>query len=340
MAKTEATPRAQANAHPHARPEDLAAALDCAPMDDAPLSCAHSMSRGERLPDIDDDEGAHVPGEELTGGEVIDAHVHIFPTRLFEAIWKWFDAYAWKIRYRFDAEQVVEFLRARGVRRCIALHYAHKPGIARSLNAFARDVGLAHRDVVIPLGTVFPGEPDAAEIVREAFAMGLHGIKLHCHVQKMAADDPRLDEVYRLCEAANKTVVIHSGREPASPAYGVDTRALCGADQIDRVLERYPRLTMVVPHLGADEFAEYEALLAKHENLYLDTTCAVAGLFTSEVTPMGIVERHPDRVLYGTDFPNLPYAWDREIRRIVARPLDNAARAGIFSGNARRVFRF
>lgn len=309
-------------------------------MDDGPLSCTHSMARGQRLPDIDDEEGPRVPEAALTGGEVVDAHVHIFPTRLFEAIWKWFDAYAWRIRYRLDAEQVVEFLRTRGVRRCIALHYAHKPGIARSLNEFAREVGHAHRDVVIPLGTVFPGEPDAVEIVREAFAMGLHGIKLHCHVQKMAADDPRIEDVYRACEDAGKPLVIHSGREPASPAYGVDTRALCAADQIDRVLTRFPRLTVVVPHLGADEFAEYEALLARHENLYLDTTCAVSGLFTSEVAPMGIVERHPDRVLYGTDFPNLPYAWDREIQRIVARPLDKAARAGIFAENARRVFEF
>jgi len=307
-------------------------------MEDGPLSCTHSMARGERLPDIDDEEGAHVPAAALTGGDVIDAHVHIFPTKVFEAIWRWFDAYAWRIRYRLDAEQVVEFLRARGVRRCVALHYAHKPGIARSLNEFAREVSAAHRDVVIPFGTVFPGEPDAAEIVREAFAMGLHGIKLHCHVQKMSADDPRLDAIYRECEDAGRTVVIHSGREPASPAYGLDTRALCAAEQIARVLQRFPRLRMVVPHLGADEFAEYEALLGKHENLYLDTTCVVSGLFTAPTIAMGVVERHPDRVLYGTDFPNLPYAWDREINRIVAQPFAAAERTAIFSGNARRVF--
>jgi predicted TIM-barrel fold metal-dependent hydrolase len=97
---------------------------------------------------------------------------------------------------------------------------------------------------------------------------------------------------------------------------------------------------MVVPHLGADEFAEYEALLAKHEHLYLDTTCVVSGLFTSEAAAMELVERHPDRILYGTDFPNLPYAWDREIKRIVARPLDGAARWSVFAANARRVFGF
>lgn len=308
-------------------------------MSQATFTCAHAMARGEPIACIDDEEGAHVPSEDLTGGEVIDAHVHLFPARVLEALWRWFDRHAWRIRYRLDAEQTIAFLAERGVRRLVALHYAHAPGMARSLNAFVHEIARAHRDVVIPLGTVLPGEPDAAAIVREALGpLGMHGLKLHCHVQKMGADDRRLDEIYALCQEAGKPVVIHAGREPASPAYGVDTRALCGADQVDRVLRRYPKLVMVVPHLGADEFVEYAALLERHENLWLDTTMAVAGFFTEP--PADIVERNVGRLLYGTDFPNLPFAWDREIRRLVDRPLDRAGRAALFSGNARRVFGF
>lgn len=305
-----------------------------------PGFCAHSMARGEPIAPLDDEEGALVPAAEATGGEVIDAHVHLFPPRVLAALWRWFDTHAWRVRYRLDAEQTVEFLAARGVRRFVALHYAHSAGMARSLNAFVHEVARAHRDVVIPLGTVLPGEPDAADIVREAFGrQDMHGLKLHCHVQKMAADDPRLDEVYALCQDARKPVLIHAGREPASPAYGVDTRALCGADQIDRVLRKYPRLTLVVPHLGADEFEEYGALLDRHENLWLDTTMAVAGFFPADA-PAGLVERHASRLLYGTDFPNLPYAWDRELKRLVVRDLEPATRTALFSGNARRVFGF
>lgn len=296
------------------------------------------MAHGVAIAPIEDEEGTSVPAPELTGGEVIDAHVHLFPPRVFEAIWRWFDAHAWSVRYRLDAEQVIEFLATRGVHRFVALHYAHKPGMARVLNEFARDIGRAHRDRVLPLGTVLPGEPGAGEIVREALGpLGLHGIKLHCHVQRMSADDPRLDEVYRACQDANKPIVIHAGREPSSPAYGIDTRALCGADQIDRVLQRFPRLTMVVPHLGADEFEAYEALLGKHEHLFLDTTMAVAGFFGADA-PDAMVLAHTDRLLYGTDFPNLPFAWDRELRRLVSRPFDAEGRRALFSANALRVF--
>jgi uncharacterized protein len=303
---------------------------------DHPEFCAHSMASGEVISAIDDEEGASLPDPALTGGDVIDAHVHLFPTRVFEAIWRWFDAHAWRIRYRLTAEEAIEFLASRGVSRFVALHYAHKEGMARFLNDFATELGRAHRDRVIPLGTVFPGEPDAAMIVRDALRT-LYGIKLHCHVQKMAADDPRLDVVYALCQDANKPVVIHAGREPSSPAYGIDTRALCAASQIDRVLQRFPKLTIVVPHLGADEFAEYESLLGKHEHLYLDTTMAVAGFFGADAPPE-MVLRHTDRILYGTDFPNLPFAWDREIKRLVGRPFDDVARMCLFRKNAEKIF--
>jgi hypothetical protein len=287
---------------------------------------------------LDDPEGARVPPRDATGGDVVDAHVHLFPERVFEALWRWFDRHAWRVRYRLRAEEVVDFLRARGVRAVVALLYAHAPGMARELNRFAREVGRAHAGFVYPCGTVLPGEPDAAEIAREALGpLDLCGLKIHCHVQRIAADDPRLDPIYAACVEARKPVVIHAGREPRSPAYGIDTHAICDASRVGRALERHPGLRMVVPHLGADEFVEYTALLERHEGLYLDTTMAVAGFFPA-APPAGLVARHASRVLYGTDFPNLPYAWDRELRRLVEEPLSLEQRRAIFSENARRVF--
>ncbi len=278
-------------------------------------------------------EGRAVPA----GLEVVDAHVHLFPPPLFEAIWRWFDSHAWKIRYRLYAEQVVQFQLARGVKRLVALHYAHKPGMALVLNRFVAEVASAHPEV-IPLATVFPGETDAREVLREAFGpLGLRGVKIHCHVQKLGADDPRLDEVYAACRAAGVPVVIHAGREPASEAYGVDTRALCGADQIDRVLSRHPRLRLVVPHLGADEFEAYGRLLDRHENLWLDTTMSVAGYFAVD-PPLSVFPARASRMLYGTDFPNIPYAWDRELKRITAAGLEPKLLAGLLAGNALALF--
>ena len=294
------------------------------------------MLRPEPLT-IDDVEDVSLPPE-LDGIDVVDAHVHLFPPALFAALHRWFDTHAWPIRYRMESEQLVDHLLKKGVKQIVALHYAHKAGMAQSLNEYV--LGIAKRRVeVIPLATVFPGEPGAAEILRSAFGEGARGVKIHCHVQKIAPDDERLDEVYREATRARLPVVIHAGREPSSDAYGIDCDALCAAARVENVLRRHPELTLIVPHLGADEFAEYDAMLDRHPNLHLDTTMVIAGYLP--VAPAAdMLLRRADRILYGTDFPNIPYACDREIKALAAMQLPREKLAAIAGGNARRLFGF
>jgi predicted TIM-barrel fold metal-dependent hydrolase len=297
------------------------------------------LARGMTMPlsADDDDEGAHVPRDLPP---IIDAHVHVFPDKLFRAIWRWFHTYGWPVRYQLMADDVVRHLRSRGVAHLVLLHYAHKPGIARAMNGFVADL-VARHDGVTGLATVFPGEPDAVDILEDAFAKGLKGVKLHCHVQAMAADDPRLWPVYEACTARDLPVVIHAGREPRPPpergALPVDPHAICDVSRVERVLRAFPHLKMSVPHLGADEVDGYAALLSKHENLWLDTTMMLSGYFTTDDL-MPYVRARPDRVMFGTDFPNLPYAWDREARAVAQAALPAADVERVLAGNARELF--
>ena len=285
------------------------------------------------LPGLSDPEGARLPS---TLPPVVDAHVHLFPDRVFEAIWRWFDRHGWPIRYPLHSPQVLDFLFSRGVEQVVALHYAHKPGMARALNAYVAELCRQDRRV-IGLATVFPGEPEAPALLREAFAAGLQGVKLHCHVQCISPDAKALHEVYETCAAARLPVVIHAGREPASPAYAVDPYALCAAERIERVLQDWPTLRVCVPHLGADEYDGYERLLERHDNLWLDTTMVVAEYFPFP-RPDRLVRCRPQRVLYGTDFPNLPYAWDRELRKLMDMKLPEEDLALLLGQNALRLF--
>lgn len=284
------------------------------------------------LPALDDPEGSAVPA----GLEVVDMHVHLFPPRVYEAIWRWFEQHAWPIRYKLYAEETIAYLKARGVKKMTGLHYAHVPGMARELNRFASELGSRHPEVWA-FGTVLPGEPEAEAIVSEAFEeLGLFGIKLHCHVQQFAPDDSRLDGVYRVCARLGKPVVIHSGREPSLPGYKADIHKLCSVGAMRRVLERHPDLTVVVPHLGADEIPEYGELLDAFPGLWLDTTMMLADYFPQKPAAE-FIAKYADRLLYGSDFPNLPYAWDRELRRLVEMGLDEGQLRAIASGNAWRL---
>jgi len=244
---------------------------------------------------------------------LIDAHVHLFPPRVFEAIWRWFTTHAWPIRYPLPSEGVVEFLERQNVSHLFALHYSHKPGMARALNAYITALAEQHPRIV-PFGTVLPGEPDAEAIVAESLdTYGHVGLKLHCHVQKVAPDDPRMFPIYEAVARRGKVLVLHAGREPSSPAYGFDCRGLCGLEPIRRVLERYPELKLIVPHLGHDEWLEFLQLALEAPNLYLDTSFALGGYLTASPTLEQLLPV-AHKLLFGTDFPNIPYPWGLELR--------------------------
>jgi predicted TIM-barrel fold metal-dependent hydrolase len=282
---------------------------------------------------IDDPPERDLPANRAPDG-VIDAHVHLFPERVFAAIWSWFDENAWIIRYRLLAEQIDSFLGKRGVEHYLALNYSHAPGMAEELNRFTLDFAAAHPRC-IPCATVLPGEDDAEGILDRALSAGARTVKLHCHVQRFTPDAPEMDPVYRQVVAHDALLVIHCGSEPTLPGYDFDTRSLT-AGALAHALDRYPDLKVSVPHFGFDETADYDAMLDRYEHLYLDVSTMLAEFFDATL-PAGILERRWDRLLYGTDFPNLPYAWDRDLRAIEAAGLAPEQQAAILGGNARRL---
>ena len=285
------------------------------------------------LPGLDDPEGAYVPDEI---DFIVDAHVHVFPDTLFDAVWGWFDQFGWPIRYRLNTPELMEFLFARGIDHVVALQYAHKPGIARGLNRFMVDI-CRNNDRISGMATVYPGEKDSAAILQAAFDAGLKGVKLHSHVQCFELDSPAMHEIYRLCSDRQKPLIIHAGREPKSPAYPCDPYELCRADFVEKVLNDYPGLQVCIPHLGADEFLEYRRMLNAYDNLWTDTTMVMAAYLPCRDMPP-LTSFRMDRVLYGTDFPNIPYAWDREIRRICRAGIAPESLARIMGLNAATLF--
>ncbi|MEZ5237388.1 MAG: hypothetical protein R3D59_19220 [Paracoccaceae bacterium] len=63
-----------------------------------------------------------------------------------------------------------------------------------------------------------------------------------------------------------------------------------------------------MPHLGGDEFDAYFRLLERYDSLWLDTTMVMADYFDGVGRQDRFIDARPERLMYGTDFPNLPYA--------------------------------
>ncbi|MDL2328935.1 amidohydrolase, partial [Desulfosarcina sp. OttesenSCG-928-A07] len=199
------------------------------------------------MPSLGDVEGNEIPDGMP---RIVDAHVHIFPDRLFSAVWRWFDEHGWRIRYQMPAPQILTYLLSRGVSHVVVFQYAHKPGLARRLNAYMAEMCSLHPGKATGMATVFPGEDNAVTILREAFDAGLCGLKLHAHVQCFDMNSNGMNKLYECCVQHQKPVVLHVGREPKSAAYACDPYELCSADKLEQVLKDFPDLKVCVPHLG------------------------------------------------------------------------------------------
>lgn len=285
------------------------------------------------LPALNDVEGERLP---CSLPAVVDAHVHLFPDGLFKAVQAWFDQHGWPIRYRLSSAEVLCYLFDRGVEHVVGLQYAHKGGMAAGLNDYMVEL-CARFPRLVGLATIFPGETDAEQILKKAFDRGLKGVKLHIHVQGFDMNGPELDTIYRCCIEHDRPLLMHAGREPKSPAYAHDPYQLCDVNRVERVIRVYPELRLCVPHMGIDETRAYAELIERYDNLWLDTTMALADYFPNLDLPV-LSDLRLERIMYGSDFPNIPYAWDRELKRLLAMDLSEHQLTQILGATARGFY--
>ena len=273
----------------------------------------------------------------VPGVASFDAHVHLHPPGLARAIERWFAAHDWAAGHSFEPAAVADTLRARGVRRFCFFSYAHKAGMARELNRWLGKTA-AELPETIALGTLHPDDPDLDDVAIEATeALGLRGFKFHHSVQRFRVDDPRLFGVYERAEAAGHVFVLHAGTMPYRDPF-------TGFEPFARVMARFPRLRVCVAHMGAFQSAEFLALLERYPHLYVDTTMAMSPLATRYVgaDPAAVSDaeliQHQDRILFGSDFPLIPYDYDEERRWAWARAIGDDVRRKIFQDNALAFF--
>ena len=297
------------------------------------------------------EEGAQRPSRDLGDADVpawwealdlpglFDVHVHFMPPRVQAKVWEQFDTAGpligrpWPIRYRGADDERVEVLRALGVRRFSALSYAHRPGMAEWLNGwaaeFASDVPECLRSA-----TFFP-EPDAAAYVADRIAAGTEVFKIHVQVGAFDVTDPLLDEPWGLVAEAGTPVVLHAG---SGPVPGEHT----GPGPVRALLERHPRLRLVIAHMGMPEYADFLALAEEFPGVHLDTTMAFTD-FSEEETPFprDLTSRLvalQDRVLLGSDFPNIPYPYGHQLEALDRLGLGEDWLRAVCWGNGARLF--
>ncbi len=270
---------------------------------------------------------------------VIDVHTHFMPHRVLRKVWAYFDAAGplvgrpWPIQYREDEEERLRRLRDLGVRRFTSLLYPHKPGMAAWLNGWAAEFAARTPDC-LHSATFFP-EPDAAAYVKEAIAAGARAFKAHVQVGGYDPRDELLDPVWGLLAEAGVPVVVHCGSGPVPGAW-------TGPGPFAEVLARHPRLVAIIAHFGLPEYGEFLDLVERYSGVYLDTTMAFTD-FTEQDAPfpraeLARVAGLGHRVLFGSDFPNIPYPYAHQVEALARLDLGEEWLRAVLWGNAAALF--
>ncbi|WP_017556405.1 amidohydrolase family protein [Nocardiopsis baichengensis] len=267
---------------------------------------------------------------------LIDVHTHFMPHRVMRKVWAYFDALGdgvWPITYRQEEAERVALLRRFGVVRYTSLLYPHKPGMAQWLNGWASEFAAAHDDC-LHSATFYP-EPGAAEYVGEAIASGAQVFKAHLQVGGYDPRDPLLDGVWGALADARVPVIVHCGSGPLEGAF-------TGPGPFAEVLSAHPGLTAVVAHAGSPEYTEFLDLAERHDGVHLDTTMVFTD-FTERSAPFPPEEvprlkALEDRILFGTDFPNIPYPYVHQLRSLAGLGLGDGWLRAVLYGNGARLF--
>jgi len=289
-------------------------------------------------PPVDD---ADVPRywRELGLPGLVDVHVHFLPERVQAKVWRYFaDAEAhygrpWPITYASGVDERLAVLEALGVRAFPTLPYPHRAGMAAWLNDQAAGFAREHPGV-LQSATFFP-EPEAPAYVAAALDAGARVVKVHVQVGRFDPRDELLLPVWARLEESGTPVVIHCG---SGPLRGEHT----GPAPVAGLLERFPRLQLVIAHLGMPEYAAFIELAETYERVHLDTTMFGTD-FTERSMPfdralLPRLRALGGKVLLGSDFPTIPYPYAHQLAALHRLELGEEWLRAVLWGNGARLF--
>jgi len=208
----------------------------------------------------------------------------------------------------------------------------------KAYNRWACDVAREHPTIStfvgMDVGLFSPAENVAH--LREMVDAGATGVKLHGPAQGFSMADDRLWPVYGACQEMGLPIVAHSG--PDTAGKGFSEPRMFGA-----ALKAYPKLTIVLAHMGGATWQQAREVGATYANACFDV-CEIIEWHKSEKGPDDaemarlIKDIGPSRVLMGSDYPW--YDLDHTVERVMALPLLSAEeKAGIVGANAMRVLK-
>jgi uncharacterized protein len=209
-------------------------------------------------------------------------------------------------------------------------------------NLWVCEVGSQYPEL-LPFINLDPILMDAVTIrrkVREAVAKGARGIVLLPSLHGFYGNDRRVWPIYEMAQMLRLPILAQTGDAGRLPAGG---RGHWGRPRyFGDVAASFPKLTLILGHLGKGYESEIATLTRRYPNVYTETSMRLSGLDDpGKWTPAEAVTWFRligvERILFGTKWPLFD---PREAIELITKlPLTAEERCKIFGENAQRVLR-
>jgi predicted TIM-barrel fold metal-dependent hydrolase len=221
-------------------------------------------------------------------------------------------------------DDLIRGMETYGISRCFMFcldepdrHPGFRAGNDRTLAYAARSDGK-----LVPFVRLDLSEDPIGEATR-CLDLGARGIKLHPRAQKFLLNDERLSPIFELAAERNVPVLIHGGR--GLPPI---------ADDLGRVVDRYPKARLIVAHAGIADLAALADRLGGKAGVYFDT---------SVWSPLDLLGLYrlvgPEQVVYASDYPygQQPASLLIALRTARIAQLSEDEVRGVLAANADRI---
>ena len=237
---------------------------------------------------------------------LIDAHCHIYPDPIARKAVGGISHFYGDLPFdTYDGTQhrLVESATAAGVDHNIVFSVATTPHQVHSINTYIAREQLASGGRFTGLGTLHLDSEDQEADLDEIEALGLHGVKLHPDIQNFKIDEPRAMHIFAMCEDRGLPIYVHTGDKRYDNS---------NPNRVKNVLEAFPKLKFVGPHLGGwSVWEEAAKVLPKYDNIIVDTSSSLYELDPD--TARDIIRAYgSERVMFGTDYPMWPVTKELE----------------------------
>jgi 2,3-dihydroxybenzoate decarboxylase len=266
------------------------------------------------------------------------------------------------------AKQVV-FLTAPGVQ---VFDAPTATALARSTNDQLAEAVRRHPDRFAGLAAIAPQDPRGAaqELERAVRQLGLKGAVVNSHTRGEYLDDPKFWEIFEAAQALDVPIYLHPttpspamirpflerGLDGAVYGFAVETGLHMLRIVVSGALDRFPRLRLVVGHLGEGlpyflfriDFMHRHIVatgryptvkpLERKPSDYLKERFhyTTSGMQWAPAILFALSVLGPDRVLYAMDYP---YQFvPEEVRVTDDLPISDADKRKLYQLNAERVF--